>query len=217
MLKIYGADLSAPVIKVKLVANLLNLEYEYNVISVRDGEHQKEEYLKMHPAGKVPVIDDGGFVLFESDAISRYLARKNNSPLYPNDLKEQAVVDQWMDFTTIHVGGAMGRVLFNKMFAPIINVPVDEQSLQDGQKFLNRFLPVIDAQLGKSQNLAQDAMTIADTTLLATLDPVEVAEIDISKYKNIITWRENLRKQDFYTKVHKNYQETLDRVFAPQK
>ena len=64
MLKIYGADLSAPANKVRMTANALGIEYEYIRVSIRDGENRTEEYLKMHPAGKVPVIDDDGFVLF---------------------------------------------------------------------------------------------------------------------------------------------------------
>ena len=97
MLKIYGADLSAPANKVRMAAHVLDLEYEYIRVSIKDRENQAEEYLKMHPAGKVPMIDDDGFVLFESDAIIKYLATKHKSPLYPTDEKKQALTDQWMD------------------------------------------------------------------------------------------------------------------------
>ena len=54
MLKIYGANLSAPVNKVRMAANILGLEYEYVQISIREGENRKKEYLAMHPAGKIP-------------------------------------------------------------------------------------------------------------------------------------------------------------------
>ena len=76
MLIIYGADLSTPANKVRFVANALGLEYEYHRISLRDKEGQTEEYKRVHPAGKIPAIDDDGFVLFESNAIIRYLADK---------------------------------------------------------------------------------------------------------------------------------------------
>ena len=76
MLKIYGADLSPPSNKVRFVANELGLDYEYNSVNLVSGENQSEGHLKLHPGGKVPVIDDDGFVLFESNAIIRYLAAK---------------------------------------------------------------------------------------------------------------------------------------------
>jgi len=209
VLKIYGADLSAPSNKIRFVANALELGYEYIRVSIKDGENRSEQFLKLHPAGKIPVINDDGFILFESDAISKYLAGKNNSALYSADLRERALIDQWMDFVSIHVGGAMGRVLFNRVFAPFAKVAVDERSLHDGVKFLNRFLPVIDRQLAKSSYLAGGNFTLADTTLLATLDPAEVAQIDLKGYPYITQWRTLLMQKDFYKKCYKEYGEAL--------
>jgi glutathione S-transferase len=214
MLKIYGADLSAPANKVRMAANALGLEYEYIRVSIRGGENRTEEYLKRHPAGKVPVIDDEGFVLFESDAIIKYLAVKQESPLYPEDLKQRALIDQWMDFAAIHVGGAMGKVVFNRVFASFAHVPVDERSLSDGLKFLDRFLPVIDGQLAHAPYLAGEQFSLADIALLATLDPAEVAEVALSPYPHIHEWRAKLMRQDFYTKCHRSYEEALKKLMA---
>ena len=217
MLTIYGADLSAPANKVRMTANALGLEYQYIRISIKDGENRTEEYLKKHPAGKVPVIDDDGFVLFESDAIIKYLAVKHESPLYPINLRERALVDQWMDFIAIHVGGAMGRVVFNRVFATFAGVPVDERSIKDVMKFLNRFLPIIDRHLSKGLFLAGDQFTLADIALLSTIDPAEVADVNISSYDRIAKWREGLRKEEFYTKCHSSYEEALKTVMAQRR
>ncbi len=210
MLKIYGADLSSPANKTRIAANALGIEYEYIRVSIRDGEHQTEEYKKMHPAGKVPVIDDEGFILFESDAIIKYLATKQNSSLYPEDKIQRALIDQWMDFISIHVGAAMGRVVFNRVFAPFAKVPVDERSMSDGVKFLNRFLPVIDNQLSKGRYLTGEQRSLADIALLATLDPAEIAEIGLAPYANIAAWRDELMKESFYTKCHASYGDVLN-------
>ena len=209
MLKIYGSDLSAPANKVRFVANALGLKYEYIKVNLRAGEHQKPEYKAVHPANKIPAIEDDGFCLFESNAIIRYLADKNKSSLYPKDIKERAVVEQWMDFGSMHVGAALAKVVYNRLFAPIRGVPVDEASLKEGLGFLDRFLPVVDEQLGKSKYLAGNAITLADINLLALMDPCEAANIDISKYKNIIKWRDGLKQAEFYTKCHKEYGESL--------
>ncbi len=214
MLKIYGADLSAVANKVRVTANALDLDYEYVRVNIREGENRTEEYLKLHPAGKVPVIDDDGFILFESDAIIKYLAIKQKSSLYPGDLQQRATIDQWIDFTTIHLGGAMGRVLFNRLFAPFAKVSVDERSLADGLKFLDKFLPVIEGQLAKGTYLAGDEFSLADIVLLAVLDPAEAVEIDIGSYPNIVQWREGLQKKSFYTKCHASYGETLKNMMS---
>ena len=96
MLKIYGGDLSSPANKVRFVANYLGLKYEYIAVKLREGEHQKPEFLKINPIGKIPAIDDAGFCLFESNAICRYLADKSSSSVYPRGLQERAIVDEWL-------------------------------------------------------------------------------------------------------------------------
>ena len=214
MLKIYGADLSTPANKIRFVANALGLKYEYIRISIREKENQKPEYLKIHPAGKIPAINDDGFILFESNAIIRYLACKQKSDLYPQDLKQRSLIDQWMDFASLHVAAAMNKVVFNRLFASVIGVPVDEQSLNDGLKFLHRFLPVVDNQLGKEGHFGGKALSLADFSLLAALDAADVVQIDLAAHKNIVKWRNALQQKDFYTKCYRYYGEVLQKMMA---
>ncbi len=209
MLKIYGADLSPPSNKVRFVANELGLDYEYNSVNLVSGENRSEGHLKIHPGGKVPVIDDDGFVLFESNAIIRYLAAKCESPLYPGGAKQRALVDQWADFVSHHIATAVGSVLFNRVFAPFLNEEVDERSITEGLSFLERFLPVVDTPLKERRYLAGGELTLADFSLLSALDPAEVAQVDLSGYLNITRWRQDLMGRDFYTKCHKSYGDVL--------
>lgn len=212
MLKIYGSDLSSPANKVRFVANYLGLEYQYKKVNLAAGEHRSAELLKLNPVGKVPFIDDDGFVLAESGAIIKYFSDKVGSSLYPKELKERAVVDQALDFVNLHVNAALQKIVYNRVFAPRRKVAIDERSLEDGLAFLNRFLPIIEAQLTKSTYLVGATLTLADITLLAGLDPVEVANIDLSSYPHIIEWRKNLRKQDFYTKCYQSYGQALTQL-----
>jgi len=212
MLKIYGTELSSPSNKVRFVANELGLEYEYKSVNLIAGENKQEEHLKLHPAGKVPVINNDGFVLFESNAIIRYLAVKSDSPLYPAGAKQRALVDQWSDFVSHHIATALSRVLFNRVFAPFLNQEVDERSLADGLSFLEQFLPLVDAPLEERRYLAGGELTLADFNLLSALDPAEVAQVDLSGYLNITRWRQDLMGRDFYTKCHKSYAEVLAAV-----
>jgi glutathione S-transferase len=217
MLKIYGSDLSSPANKVRFAANALNLQSEYIKVNLREGEQRKEWFLKLNPASKIPVIDDNGFVLFESNAIIRYLADKINSPLYPKELKDRAVVDQWIDFGSMHVGLAMSKVLYNRVFYKLRGESVDERSLQDGLEFLKKFLPVVDEQLAKNNYIAGKNFTIADINLLALLDPSEIAQVDIKSYNHLNIWRSGLRQKEFYTSVHKEYGELLKQAPAASK
>ncbi len=197
MLIIYGADFSSPSNKVRYAANCLSLKYEYKRVNLRKGEHLTPEFRKLHPAAKIPVIDDDGFVLFESDAIVRYLADKAGSDLYPGDIRQRAIVNQWMDFVTIHIGGAMNRVIFNRIVAPLINADIDENSLKDGLNFLERFWPVVENRLSTQAFLAGEHLTLADINLLAVTDPVEKTGVDLASYPALTKWRDTIRQRDF--------------------
>ncbi len=210
MLKIYGFPISTWANRVRFTANRLGLDYEYVTIDLTKGEGQTESYLAIHPAGKVPAMDDDGFILFESGAIVNYLANKANSELYPQELKQRALVDQWSDFASNQIATPMGKVLFNTVIYKFVGAEKDENSLQEGRAFLDRFLPMIDAQLGKVSYLASDQLSLADMVLLAWLDPAELCEVDLSGYGNIIRWRDQLKQEDFYTVCHKDYRDLFN-------
>jgi glutathione S-transferase len=205
MFKLYGFDVSVPVNKVRYMANHSGLKYSYERLDPMLGDLQKEEHLHRHPAGKVPVIIDEGFVLFESNAIMKYLARKHRLTVYPDDLHQQALVDQWIDFVTIHINQAMNRVSWNRFFCKLVGSERDEQSLKDGLSFLERFLPVVNNQLDGRTGLTGDAITLADFNLVATMDPAELAEVDLSPYPHLKAYLERMIAQNFYQQCFEHY------------
>lgn len=209
MLKIFGVLYSSNVNKVRYVANYLGIEYELIPVDLLKGEQKSRDFLKLNPVGKVPVMVDEDFFLYESMAISRYLASKHKSDLYPEDIRQRALVDQWIDFCSIHLQTASNRIFFNRIIAPKIGIPKDEDTLNAGIKLLEQYLPVIEDRLDKSEFLAGDFLSIADINLLAVLDPAESMGISINRYPNMYKWFQNLKKEEFYTKCHLDYAETL--------
>lgn len=204
-MKIYGTYLSAPANKVRLTASALGIEHEYFNLDFTKGEHKAPEYLLVNPLGKVPAIDDNGFLLFESNAICRYMANKTDSPLYPKDPQHRAVVDQWIDFSSHHIATNMGKILFNTFFAPMMGVASNPESIADGKQFLDQQLPIIESQLKDNKMLAGDLLTIADVAMIAAMEPFEIIKLDLSPYPAIKAWRDNIMQQDFYKKVHSHY------------
>ena len=69
-------------------------EFTPKLVKLHKGEHKTPEYLAMNPNGLVPVIEDDGFVLAESNAIVRYLAARHRSPLWPEDLRRRAEAEE---------------------------------------------------------------------------------------------------------------------------
>ncbi len=209
MLTIYGSELSGPANKVRFTANFLQIPYEYRRLNLREGEQKQEWFLKINPIGKIPAMDDAGFYLFESGAICKYLCNKSTNNLYPQEIKQRAIVDQWTDFSTLHITINVSKVIYNKLFAPRMNRPVSQESIADGLNFLEQYLPVLETQLSQHKFLCGATITLADLTLLAGLDPCELAEIDLAKYPQLTAWRTYLKTQEFYTRCHKEYGESL--------
>lgn len=95
-LRILGRATSSNVRKVLWTADLCRVLYEHDVWGMPHRDPKVPEFLTLNPNGTVPVIIDDGFVLWESNAIVRYLAETRRSPLWPADEREHAVVDQWL-------------------------------------------------------------------------------------------------------------------------
>lgn len=95
-LAILGRITSINVRKVTWTADLIGLGYRTEVWGLPHRDPREAEFLKLNPNAQVPVILDDGFVLWESGAIIRYLARKHRSGLWPGDFRERALVDQWV-------------------------------------------------------------------------------------------------------------------------
>ncbi len=205
MIKLYGMGLSFNVNKVRYCLNLLNLKYDWVPTNPMAGENQTPEYKSIAASGKIPAIEMDGFKLFESNSINRYLATINNSPLYPHDAKRRAIIDAWTDYVSIHVGHAIGRVLFNRVFSPMMGQKVDQESIRVGLDFLDKYFPVLEKQLTENPFLAGRDLSLADINLLSVLDPCELSQISIDKYSALKKWRAGLKSQPFYQQCYKDY------------
>ena len=216
MIKLYGMGLSFNVAKVRYCLNYLNLKFDWIQTNPITKENQTPEYLSICPTGKIPAIEIDGLKLFESNSINRYLATVNNSSLYPQDAKKRAVIDAWMDYVSIHVAHALGRVLFNRVFAPMTGQKPDQESIRVGLEFLDMYFPVLEKQLSQNPYLAGKEFSLADINLLSVLDPCELSQISIDKYPSIKKWRAGLKSQPFYQKCYKDYSQFVQDALSAQ-
>jgi glutathione S-transferase len=115
VLKIWGTKGSSNVQKVLWCCGELGLAFEREDIGGPDRRHKSPEYLALNPNGLIPTIDDGGFILWESNAIVRYLSAKHGmGTLCPVDLAQRADADRWMDWQQTALASPMG-VLFRAL------------------------------------------------------------------------------------------------------
>lgn len=205
MVEIYYHPLSFPSLAPVFAAESMGIEYTTKLVDLSKGEQSSPEYLAVNPYGKVPALKEGDFTLAESASIMRYMARKNNSVLYPNEPQAQANVDQWMDYINHHIRTNVGKVHFNRTLAAMMGAEADEKSLADGERYLESNFPAIEDCLSQQPYLCGEAMTLADIALVAALEPSDMSKIDMSNYPSLTKWLAARRSEPFYTNVHSHY------------
>ena len=165
-MKLYGHPLSSCTRKVLFVLAEKGAAADLIVVDLLAGEHRRPEHLARHPFGRIPVLDDGGFVLYESRAIIRYLdQRLGGTPLVPSDPRARARMEQWLDVDHSYVSPAVRTLVRERVVAPGLGRPADPAAVAGALAELDQALAAIDAGLGEAAHLAGPALSLADVSL----------------------------------------------------
>src|SRR5688572_17398264 len=153
MLKIWSRRNSINVQKVLWCCGELGLDYERIEAGLAFGVNNTPEYKALNPNGLVPTIDEDGFILWESHAILRYLARKHGSgTIWPTDARAAADVDRWMEWYSTTLWPNVRPIFHN-----LIRTPPEKRNMaevEDGRQKLTANLPILDEQLAARENIA---------------------------------------------------------------
>ena len=161
MLKIWGRLSSVNVQKVVWCCDELGLAYERVDAGGAFGLNDTPEYLAMNPNGLVPVIDDDGFILYESNAIVRYLAAKHaGGTLWPAELRARADVDRWMEWQSTGYTPAMLQAFWQLVRTPAAKR--DAAAVEASRVKSEKFSGILDVHLRDREYIAAKAFSPAD-------------------------------------------------------
>ena len=164
MLKILGRKTSSNVQKVLWCCSELDIPFEREDVGGPFGKNNTPEYLARNPNGLVPTIDDDGFILWESNAIVRYLCAKHGAgKLWPSDLAPRADADRWMDWQQTTLAPPMG-VLFRGLLRQPPEV-IDAEQMNGAMQKATAAMRILDAQLALHSFVAGDTLTMGDIAL----------------------------------------------------
>jgi glutathione S-transferase len=188
-MKLYTANLSPNALRTRAVVYELGLDVEKIEIDFRGG-NRTPEYLKLNPNGKVPVLIDGDLIIWESRAINAYLASKFPAKgLYPADLKQRALIDQWSYWQAVHLGPAMQRVVGERVFKPIFGRgPADEGAIAGDLKNTDQFLDVFEIGLADGRDWIVGSLSLADFALATTFMHRVAANISLETRPKVAAW-----------------------------
>ncbi len=164
MLKIWGRMSSINVKKVVWTAQELALDFQRTEAGGLFGVVKTADYMALNPNSLVPVIEDGDYVLWESNVIVRYLcARHSSGEMYPTDLHERFDAERWMDWqqTTLNPASRSG-------FWQLIRTAPEQRDpalLAESNAAVEALMATLDAHLAQRHFMVGDRFTVADIPL----------------------------------------------------
>ena len=191
MLEIWGRKNANQVIQVLWTIAELELDYQRHSIGTRNGDLETEEYKSLNPNSKIPTIRDNGFVMWESHAIIRYLARQYGlGTLYPGDPQKAAMSDQWMTWSTDSFMGT-----FFPVFWQLVRTEESERDykkIAEMAKQSSEILQILEDHLVKNNFVAGEQFTYGDIPLGVLIHKYFVLDIERPSLPGIEAWYKRL-------------------------
>jgi glutathione S-transferase len=201
MLTLYGRTTSVNVQKVLWALAELGVEHRRLDRGGSHGGLDDPAFLAMNPNRRIPVIDDDGVVVFESNAIVRYLAARHGAgTLWPKDAGERAQADQWMDWMQTTLAPD-----FYDLFWKVIRTPAERRepaAIEVAAARCHAHYGLLDERLQQRSFLAGDGLTMGDlpagTTLYRYFACLDEAELEPPPLAALAAWYERLAARPAY-------------------
>ncbi|KAL7112692.1 hypothetical protein ACP275_04G018300 [Erythranthe tilingii] len=164
-IKVHGHPVSPAARRVLLCLAEKNLDYEFVLVDLSTGQHKKEPFISINPFGQVPGFEDGDLTLFESRAITKYIAHAyadKGTPLLVADPKKMAIIGQWLEVESQKFDAAGQALSFEILIKPMKGMATDESVVDKLQAQLSAVLDIYEARLSKSKYLGGEEYSLAD-------------------------------------------------------
>ena len=197
MLKILGRASSINVQKVMWLTAELGLEVERVDIGGPFGGNDQPDYLAKNPMGRVPTLEDGDLVIFESHSIVRHIAEAYGAdPWYPADRRHRAVANQWMDWTLAHLHPHMTVI-----YKGLVRTPPekrDNDAIENARRQAADMLGIVDKRLAGGPYLTGDDPNMGDIALGAYAYRWFNLELERPAADNLRAWYDRLAARPAY-------------------
>jgi glutathione S-transferase len=187
-MQLYDVGMSPNAKKVRVVARELGIPLERIAVDLQNGD---PTYREKNPMGKVPTLDDEGFIVWESGAILAYLATREESPLLPRDARGQADVLRWMFFAATHIQPWMSTLGQERVIKPMRGLESNPILITHAERELARFIPVLEAALLGSEYLTAE-FSVADIFVGCGFEGAERRGVDLVPFPAVNAWRDRL-------------------------
>ncbi|HEX3654124.1 MAG TPA: glutathione S-transferase family protein [Rhizomicrobium sp.] len=202
-IKLHVFPLSPRAFKVMWAATHLGIAFEPVLVDFTKGAHRTSEFACLNPNMRMPVLEDGDYSLWESNAILQYLAaQKPETGLLPEDIKARSQIVKWQFWDSAHWDPACAIFAFENYVKKLFQRGEPSVSeIARGEEMFARLGPVLEAQLQKHRYVAGDALTLADFSLGAMNYIAEQAKFPLESYRGIQRWAADLKSLPSWQKT----------------
>lgn len=187
MITLYDMSLSGNCHKVRLLLSLLALPYQIQSVDLRGGEQRGPDHLQRNPFAQVPVLDDEGLIIRDSQAILVYLAKRyGGKQWWPDDAYQLAQIAAWLSTAANEIFHGPAKLRVHHKFGSNIDTATAQQTA-------DKVLGIIDRHLKNCDWLVGDSVSIADVAVYPYLALAPEGGLDIGAYANIIAWFQRIR------------------------
>ncbi|WP_377805157.1 glutathione S-transferase [Azospirillum sp. A29] len=178
-MKLYHHPLSGHSHRARLLVSLLGLPHELVEVDLKAGAHKSPDFLKLNPFGQVPVLDDAGIIVADSNAILVYLAKKaGRGDWLPEDAAGAAAVQRWLSV-------AAGEVAYGPAAARLITVFGAAFNADEVIGRAHTLLARLESHLNAQDWLVGDHPTIADVAIYSYVAQAPEGNVDLSGYPSV--------------------------------
>ena len=180
MLIVYGRKSSANVQKVRWICSEGDLEFKTEIVGGKHGGLTSPEFMRLNPNSTIPVLKDADFILYESNAIIKYISDKFNI-LKPDTPEKTALNNQWIDWSSSVFGLSCSTYTAHKIL-----LPVEQRNpnlVSEAKKKIRSCFELLNTQLEKTNYLLDDELSLADIPVGCWIHRCVVLDLAISDFK----------------------------------
>jgi len=195
MMKLHVFPPSPRALKVLALARHLNYDLEIAIVDLFKGEQRQPSYAALNANMRMPVLEDGDFVLWESNAILQYLAaKKPESGLWPADIRGQADVARWCNWESAHWSPGVTPIAFERVVKKLAGRgDPDPKEVERGLAAFHPLAEVLNAHLRGKRWLLGDRLTVADFAVATGMALSAAAQFPLEKYGELTRWYDAFR------------------------
>ena len=165
-IKVHGLPMSTATMRVLAVLHEKGLEFELVPVDMAAGAHKQEPFLSLNPFGQVPAFEEGDLKMFESRAITQYLAhayKDRGTELLFAERKKLAEMSVWQEVEAHKFDPEASKLCFQLVYKRMLGMgEPDEAAVAELQESLGKVLDVYEARLGGSKYMSGDQFGLAD-------------------------------------------------------